>query len=81
MAIHGGLGRDKSQKPKLGYLASVREVKYRLERLDLLESDLIVNAELIMGDEQRVVYQFSITCNGAEILSGRAAVVLEIVSE
>jgi predicted hotdog family 3-hydroxylacyl-ACP dehydratase len=81
MAVHGRLAGGVGRRPKAGYLASLRDVKCRRERLDLLEADLVIAAELLMGDEQRVIYQFALDCAGIEMLSGRAAVVLEVAPE
>jgi len=81
MAVHGWLSRGVGRRPQAGYLASVRDVKCQQGRLDLLEPDLIIAAELLMGDEQRVIYQFVLDCSGTEVLSGRAAVVLVVAPE
>ena len=81
MAVHGRLSGGVSRRPQAGYLASVRDVKSRQGRLDLLEPDLVIAAELLMGDEQRVIYQFALDCSGTEVLSGRAAVVLVVAPE
>jgi predicted hotdog family 3-hydroxylacyl-ACP dehydratase len=81
MAVHGRLSGGVSQRPQAGYLVSVRDVKCPQGRLDLLEPDLVIAAELLMGDEQRVIYQFVLDCSGNEVLSGRAAVVLAVAPE
>ena len=81
MAVHGCLAGGIDRRPQAGYLASVRDVRCRQEFLDLLERDLTVTAERLMGDERRVIYQFALDCAGIEVLSGRAAVVLDVVSE
>lgn len=81
MAVHGRLSGGASRRPQAGYLASVRDVKCRQGCLDLLEPDLVIAAELLMGDEQRVIYQFALDCSGTEVLSGRAAVVLVVAPE
>jgi len=77
MAIHGGLAGSARARPRAGYLASVRDVVCRRERLDDLEGDLVVEAERLMGDEDRVIYEFRLRVGDAEVLSGRAAVVLD----
>lgn len=77
MAVHGGLAGIVGGKPKAGYLASLRDVACRKNRLDDLEGDLIVDAEKLMGDESRVIYQFTLRVGEVEVLSGRATVVLE----
>jgi predicted hotdog family 3-hydroxylacyl-ACP dehydratase len=79
MAVHGGLA-DKARgraRPRAGYLASVRDVACLHERLDDLDGELTVEAERMMGDGQRVIYGFRLWVGETEVLSGRAAVVLE----
>ncbi len=77
MAVHGGLAGGTRARPRAGYLASVRDMACRRERLDDLEGDLVVEAERVMGDEDRVIYKFRLWVGDAEVLSGRAAVVLD----
>lgn len=77
MAVHGGLAGIVGDKPKAGYLASLRDVACRKNRLDDLEGELMVDAEKLMGDESRVIYQFTLRVGKVEVLSGRATVVLE----
>lgn len=78
MALHGGLSGAVGQRPKTGYLASVRDLVCHTERLDALTSDLVIDAEQLLADEQRVIYQFTLRCDDAEVLTGRAAVVLDV---
>lgn len=77
MAVHGGLAGVIGGKPKAGYLVSLRDVILRTSRLDDLAGDLIVDAEQLMGDQSRVIYQFTLQVGGVEVLSGRATVVLD----
>lgn len=77
MAVHGVMGGQLSKKPRAGYLASLRDVSCNSMRMDTLQHDLIIDAEKIMGDEARVIYQFSIQAGQHAILSGRATVVLD----
>ena len=77
MAVHGGLAGIAGGKPKAGYLVSLRNVVCRKRRLDDLEGDLIVDAEQLMGDQSRVIYQFMLRVGEVEVLSGRATVVLD----
>lgn len=81
MAVHGRLSGGVGRRPRAGYLASLRDVRCGRQRLDLLKPDLVIRAELLMGDEQRVIYQFALDCAGDEVLSGRAAVMLDVASE
>ena len=77
MAIHGGLAGATRARPRAGYLASVRDMVCRRERLDDLEGDLVVEAARLMGDEDRVIYEFRLWVGDSEVMSGRAAVVLD----
>ena len=77
MAVHGGLARRSGAKPRVGYLASVRDVACARDRLDDLEAELVIEAERLVGDEDRVMYEFRLMAGETEVLSGRAAVVLE----
>jgi predicted hotdog family 3-hydroxylacyl-ACP dehydratase len=76
MAVHGSLVSD-GRPPAAGYLASLRDVVCMVERLDLLEDDLVVSAELLIADGNRVIYRFCLTSSGAPVMSGRAAVLLD----
>ncbi|MES1980946.1 MAG: hydroxymyristoyl-ACP dehydratase [Pseudomonadota bacterium] len=77
MAIHGSLSGQIDERPRAGYLASVREVAFHNARLDTLDAELIIEAEKLMGDEARVIYQFRLHAAGREVLSGRATVILD----
>ena len=77
MAAHGGLAGTVTGKPATGYLASLRNVACNDERLDQREGDLVVEAERLMGDETRVIYQFTLRVGEFEVLNGRATVVLD----
>ena len=77
MAVHGGLATNARGKPRRGLLASVRDVECRRSRLDDLDGDLIVEAELEAGDGSRVIYHFTLRVGEVEVLNGRAAVVLD----
>jgi len=76
MAVHGGLAGNIDGRPRLGYLASLRELECRGERLDLA-GDLVVEAEQVAGDGAQVIYRFKLRVGELEILSGRALVVLD----
>jgi predicted hotdog family 3-hydroxylacyl-ACP dehydratase len=77
MAVHGGLAGIIGAKSRAGYLVSLRDVICRKSRLDNLEGDLIVDAEQLMADRSRVIYQFTLWVGETEVLSGRATVVLD----
>jgi len=77
MALHGGLSGVVGARPAAGYLASLRALVLRVDRLDDLEGDLIVEAERLAGEAASVSYQFSLHHAGRLLLSGRAAVILD----
>lgn len=77
MAVHGALTGKVAGRPRAGYLAALRDVAWRGERLDAHEGPLTIAADLVMGDETRVIYRFAVSAADGEILSGRATVVLD----
>ena len=77
MAVHGAWDAKFDKKPRAGYLAALRDIACETMRLDDLKDDLIIDAEKSMGDEARVIYQFTIHAGKTQIMSGRATVVLD----
>ena len=77
MAVHGGLLAPAGLKPRQGYLTSVRGLTLHVARLDDLAGDLIVRAERLSGDDNHILYQFSVEHGTHCLLAGRAAVVLD----
>ncbi len=77
MAAHGALLAATDQPPRNGYLTSVRSVELYVARLDDIIADLSIDAERLSGDNNNILYGFSITADGHVVLSGRAAVVLD----
>ena len=77
MAIHGRLVGAAAERPRAGFLASLRDVACTAERLDLVESELLIEADRLFGDGDSVIYRFALRGVDDQILlSGRAAVVL-----
>ncbi len=74
MAIHGGL--TSGRRPEAGYLASVRDVVWHADRLDLA-SELAVSATLLHAGAAGAVYDFALRRDGVTVLKGRAAVVID----
>jgi predicted hotdog family 3-hydroxylacyl-ACP dehydratase len=79
MAIHGALLADlhHDRAPKAGYLTSVREVELLVPRLDDIQTDLEITAERIAGDDNNVLYRFSVRDAARVLLTGRAGVQLD----
>jgi len=73
MAVHGALrAGDASDRP--GYLAAVRSLALYGERLDDTEGDLHVACQRIMGDENGIMYTFSVMTGARLRAEGRAMV-------
>lgn len=78
MAAHGALLAAADDAPRAGYLASMRSVELHVARLDDIAADLEVEAERLSGDDNTILYGFRVSAAGRELLSGRAAVVLDV---
>ena len=77
MAIHGGLACQPDQRPRSGFLISLRAVTMAVDRLDDLGPELIVRAERLAGSDNEATYDFSLCSGEAIVLSGRASVLLD----
>ena len=82
MAVHGALlaGLHHDRAPKSGYLISVREVELLVPRLDDIQASLEIIAERITGDDNNVLYRFSVREPTRLLLSGRAGVRLDVAA-
>lgn len=76
MAVHGGLTAG-GERPSAGYLASLRNLACHVARLDDIMADLVIDAENLTGEGSRVIYAFTLSAGDRELLSGRAAVVID----
>jgi predicted hotdog family 3-hydroxylacyl-ACP dehydratase len=82
MAVHGALLAEAAaerapQRPRSGYLASVRKLVLQVERLDDIDAPLEVAAQRESGEGNSVLYAFTVSAAGRLLLSGRAAVILD----
>ncbi|MDO9009885.1 MAG: 3-hydroxylacyl-ACP dehydratase [Thiobacillus sp.] len=77
MAAHGALLAAADSAPRAGYLASVRGVELKVARLDDIAADLRVEAERMSGDDNTILYGFSVFAEQELLLNGRAIVVLD----
>lgn len=77
MAVHGALlAPADSNRPRVGYLVSVRGVTLTVARLDDVHTDLLITATCIVSNENNILYQFSVNADDKLLLEGRATVVL-----
>jgi predicted hotdog family 3-hydroxylacyl-ACP dehydratase len=77
MALHGGLLAAEGSTPSAGFLASARNVKLAVARLDDVPGALQVRATRLSGDDRQVLYAFTVAADdGRTLAEGRAVVVL-----
>jgi len=77
MAVHGAVLAAASGRPRVGFLASLRNVETHVARLDTLDAPLAVTAERVSGDIDTILYRFAVRCRARTLLEGRAAVILD----
>lgn len=81
MALHGALasgGVDGAgAASRVGLLASVRDVRLHVLRLDDIEADLLCEVTHLAGDSLTALYEFALRDRGRQLLGGRASVVLD----
>jgi predicted hotdog family 3-hydroxylacyl-ACP dehydratase len=77
MAAHGALSGETAQsgRPEAGFLASLRDIRLYVLRLDDVQADLICDAVLVAGDHGTALYEFAVSSGTQRLLSGRATVV------
>jgi len=80
MALHGRLTAGTGDSPRGGLLASVRDIRFGAPTLDTGTGGLTIAANRLLGDSAGATYNFSLTCNDIEMLSGRATVLLGIAA-
>lgn len=77
MALHGGLLASDGEPPSAGFLASARNVRFGIVRLDEVAGALQVRARRLSGDARQVLYEFDVRdATDAVLAAGRAVVVL-----
>ena len=77
MAVHGALiSSIPSKTPRAGRLAGIRSVEFVVSRLDDIQEDLEIYATQLMGDENSMVYAFTVKIPNRDLLTGKATVVL-----
>ncbi len=81
MAVHGALLAAAGERPRRGYLASVRAVALHVDRLDDLPGELAITAERLSGDGNHILYRFAVAHAGRSLVEGRAAVILDAAKE
>jgi len=81
MGVHVGLlDRDRQTAGRIGYVGSVRDVTFGVERLDDTVSDLIVEATRLAEGDQSYMYRFTVRLDSRAIIEGRASIFIKAVS-
>ncbi len=75
-ALHGGLVAHAAGTAAVpGYLVSLRDVAFTCQRIDELEHELQIRAELLLQDSGSWQYSFSAFHAAAELATGRLAII------
>lgn len=80
MAVHGALLTAQQPARGHGYLASARDVRWQVARLDDLDAPLQVRAQRLSGNDAHVMYRFDLQAAGRTLVEGRATVMLNTAS-
>lgn len=80
MAIHGSLlearARSEPTRPRHGFLIAASDLRWTIERLDLCEAPLVIEAASEFRSQRQVAYRFEVRVQDQCVLSGRAMVLL-----
>jgi predicted hotdog family 3-hydroxylacyl-ACP dehydratase len=81
MGVHVGLlnGGLRSGK-QIGFVGSVRDVTFTINRLDDLTQDLTVTATRLLEGDSSYIYRFSVTHDGSALIEGRASIFIRAAS-
>jgi predicted hotdog family 3-hydroxylacyl-ACP dehydratase len=80
VAIHGGLTSseaNRSDQPRVGFLASVRDVQCLVATLHQFSVPLKVTAVQQMAEATRAIYDFQVHAGEILCATGRAAIVID----
>lgn len=77
MAAHGRLTAPATDAPRQGYIAGIRNVQFHVKTLNQASPQIDVQAKLLMGDDDNVIYQFAVSDQGINLVTGRATVVFD----
>lgn len=77
MAAHGCLLLKSDGTPRQGFIASVRNIRFKTNALSSLGPEIDIHATRLMGDADNVIYEFEVSDSGSPRVTGRATVVLD----
>ena len=76
MAVHGSLIAPTPGGASAGFLASVRDLKLAVDRLDTVAGDLHIHADRLDGSDNSFIYEFAVRDAESMLVSGRVVVML-----
>ena len=80
MGVHVGLlDRDCQTVGRIGYVGSVRDVIFGVERLDDTAVDLIIEATRLAEGDQSYMYRFTVALGDRAVIEGRASIFLKVI--
>ena len=71
MAVHGGL---KGDAPRAGMLVAIRDLKLRVERIDDVADEIVIEARRLVANAGGLVYSFVARAADRELATGRVSV-------
>lgn len=78
MGVHVGLlGRAGQTEGRIGYVGSVRDVTFGVDRLDDTPCDLIVEATRLVEGDQSYMYRFTVALDRRVVIEGRASIFIK----
>jgi len=81
MGVHVGLlNPERSTEGLIGYIGAVRDVTIERERLDDLSGQLVIEASRLLQGDNSFMYQFRLSADGIDIMTGRASIFLKQVA-
>lgn len=81
MGVHVGLcDRDRRTAGRIGYVGSVRDVTFAVDRLDDTVFDLIVDATRVAEGDQSFMYRFTVALGDQAVIEGRASIFIKAAS-
>lgn len=81
MGVHAGLlDRGGLTEGRIGYVGSVRDVTFAVDRLDDTAFDLVIEATRVAEGEQSYMYRFTISLGDRAVIQGRASIFIKAES-
>lgn len=77
MAAHGRLTSPSTNSPRQGYIAGIRDIQFHVQTLNQSSQQIDIRATRLIGDDDNVIYQFTVSDQGTHLVTGRATVVLD----